>query len=221
MTCLRLAVVAALTLSSSMVLTAEQSDIKTQYSKSEFRIPMRDGVHLFTVVYAPRDASTTFPILMTRTPYGVDPYGRDAYRTSLGPSANFVQDGFIFVYQDVRGRYMSEGEFVEMRPEENPARGTDESTDTYDTIDWLLKNLPNNNGKVGLIGTSYPGFYTSAGLINAHPALITMAHFSCSPTSTSTHPSAGSTILNSLQRRTTTSTMERRTVTAFISEWVR
>jgi len=160
----------AFLLSSVTAFGAERFDIKSHYVKHEFRIPMRDGVHLFTVVYAPKDTSANYPILMTRTPYGVDPYGPDAYTQELGMSAKFAQDGFIFVYQDVRGRYMSEGEFVEMRPEESG--GVDESTDTFDTIDWLVKNVPNNNGKAGLIGTSYPGFYTSAGLINSHPALV-------------------------------------------------
>ncbi len=160
----------ALIVCSNAAVPAEKFDIKAHYTKQEFRIPMRDGVRLFTIVYAPRDTTTKYPILMTRTPYGVDPYSPDAYPERLGPSTKFAQDGFIFVYQDARGRFMSEGEFVEMKPEEG--RGTDESTDTYDSIEWLLKNVPNNNGKVGLLGTSYPGFYTSAGLINAHPALV-------------------------------------------------
>ncbi len=136
---------------------------------------MRDGVRLFTAVYVPKDTSGEYPILMTRTPYGIAPYGPNAYPGHLGPSASFTDDKFIFVYQDVRGRFMSEGEWVEMRPEKDVTHGlhdVDESTDTYDSIDWLLKNVPDNNGKVGLVGSSYPGFYTSAGLINAHPALV-------------------------------------------------
>lgn len=145
-------------------------DVKAHYTKQEFRIAMRDGVRLFTIVYSPKDTSVKYPILMTRTPYSVAPYEPDAFPKRLGPGANFAQEGFIFVQQDVRGRYMSEGTFVEERPEEGP--GPDESTDTYDTIDWLIKNVPNNNGKVGLVGTSYPGFFTAAGLINAHPALV-------------------------------------------------
>jgi uncharacterized protein len=146
--------------------------IRAQYQKYEFRIPMRDGVHLFTAVYVPKDRQQKYPILLTRTPYSVAPYGPDAYPEHLGPSQNFADDKFIFVYQDVRGRYMSEGEWVEMRPETG---NTDESTDTYDTIEWLLKNVPNNNGKVGLWGVSYPGFYASAGMINAHPALVAVS----------------------------------------------
>lgn len=153
-----------------------QFDIKAHYTKHEYRIAMRDGVHLFTAVYVPNDASPTqkYPFLMTRTPYGVGPYGEDKYPRQLGPGAKFAPDGFIFVYQDVRGRNMSEGSFVEMRPEPDNLSGKeiDEASDTYDTIEWLLKNVPNNNGRVGLVGTSYPGFYTSAGTINAHPALV-------------------------------------------------
>ncbi|MGH9667153.1 MAG: CocE/NonD family hydrolase, partial [Bryobacteraceae bacterium] len=148
--------------------------IKAHYTKYEFRIPMRDGKRLFTAVYTPKDDSQRYPILMTRTPYSVAQYGVDQYRAKLGPSKQFTQEGFIFVYQDVRGRYMSEGEFVEMRPEKDAPRGppdVDESTDTYDTIDWLVKRIPNNNGRVGLVGISYPGFYAAAGLVNAHPAL--------------------------------------------------
>ena len=153
-----------------------QFDIKAHYTKHEYRIPMRDGIRLFTAIYVPNDASATqkYPFLMTRTPYGVAPYGEDNYPKRLGPGAKFAEDGYIFVMQDVRGRNMSEGTFVEMRPEPNQlAPGqVDEASDTYDTIEWLLKNVPNNNGKVGLVGTSYPGFYTSAGAINAHPALV-------------------------------------------------
>lgn len=155
---------------------AEQFDLAAHYTKHEYRIPMRDGVHLFTAVYVPKDASASqeYPFLMTRTPYSIAPYGEDKFPRQLGPGVNFARDGFIFVYQDVRGRNMSEGTFVEERPEpDHPQPGeTDESTDTYDTIDWLLKNVPNNNGRAGLVGTSYPGFYTDAGIINAHPALV-------------------------------------------------
>jgi putative CocE/NonD family hydrolase len=150
------------------------SYIKDNYTRSSHKIPMRDGTHLFTIVYAPNDRTQTYPIIMTRTPYGIPPYEEDKYRSSLGPNRNFVKEGYIFVYQDVRGRYMSEGVYANMRPQlqkKGSAKDIDESTDTYDTIDWLVKNVPNNNGKVGLFGISYPGFYTSAGMINAHPAL--------------------------------------------------
>ena len=148
---------------------------RAHYTKHEFSIPMRDGTKLFTSVYVPKDRSTTYPIMLIRTPYSVAPYGVDQYRPTLGPSEHFMKDGFIVVYQDVRGRYMSEGEWVEVRPH-NPAKkgpaDVDESTDTWDTIDWLVKNIPANNGKVGMWGISYPGFYVSAGMIDAHPALV-------------------------------------------------
>src|SRR5262249_46643752 len=148
--------------------------VKAAYTKYEYRIPMRDGVKLFTAVYVPKDDSQKYPILMTRTPYSAGPYGVDSYKDDLGPSPLFGKAGYIFVYQDVRGRWMSEGTHVNMRPH-NPAKkdphDIDESTHTYDSIDWLIKNIPGHNGKVGLWGISYPGFYTAAGIINAHPAL--------------------------------------------------
>lgn len=148
--------------------------VKEHYTKEEHRVAMRDGVRLFTVVYAPKDTSKSYPILMTRTPYSVGPYGKDRYRGNLGPGRLFANEGYIFVYQDVRGCYQSEGVFDDMRPH-NPRKTSthdiDESTDTYDTIDWLIKNVANHNGRVGLTGISYPGFYSSAGMIDAHPAL--------------------------------------------------
>ena len=153
--------------------------VKASYTKFEYRIPMRDGKHLFTAVYAPKDQAKPYPILLVRTPYGIKPYGVDQYRSDLGPSPLFGKAGYLFVYQDVRGRNASEGDFVNMRPQLVGKRGPqdiDESTDTWDTIEWLVKNLPNNNGKVGMAGVSYPGFYTSAGMIDAHPALV-----ACSP----------------------------------------
>ncbi len=134
---------------------------------------MRDGVKLFTSVYIPKDKTQTYPILLNRTPYTVQPYGPE-FKESLGPSALFAREGYIFVYQDVRGKWMSEGEFADMRPHnEKKTKPTDidESTDTYDTIEWLLKNIPNNNGRVGMFGISYPGFYASAGSIDSHPNL--------------------------------------------------
>jgi uncharacterized protein len=148
--------------------------IKARYTKHEFQIPMRDGVKLFTSVYVPKDTSRPYPIMLQRTPYSVAPYGPDAYRRNLGPSDLFQNDGFIVAYQDVRGRFMSEGEWMEMRPQKAVKRGpqdVDESSDTYDTIDWLVKNVPNNNGRVGIWGISYPGFYAAASLPDAHPAL--------------------------------------------------
>jgi putative CocE/NonD family hydrolase len=136
---------------------------------------MRDGVRLYTVVYLPKDTSQAYPVLMTRTPYSVAPYEKDTFRSLLGPNKHFSREGYIFVYQDVRGCFLSEGTFMDMRPhlpKKNGKHDIDESTDTYDTIDWLLHNVRNHNGKVGLWGISYPGFYVSAGMIDAHPALI-------------------------------------------------
>src|SRR5262249_11789464 len=148
--------------------------IKERYTKYEYQIPMRDGVRIFTEVYVPKDTSQKYPFLLTRTPYSVSPYGADTYRPSLGPSEQFDKEGFIFVFQDARGRYMSEGEFLQVRPYVADKRGpkdVDESTDTYDTIEWLLKNIPNNNGRVGMIGISQPGFHVAASIIDSHPAL--------------------------------------------------
>lgn len=151
--------------------------VKAHYTKQEFQIPMRDGARLFTTVFAPKDMTQTYPLLMIRTQSGLRPYGPDQYpNTLLGPSPlpHFAREGYIFVLQDVRGRWMSEGTFVNMRPH-NPNKKTpqdiDESSDTFDTVDWLLKNVPNHNGKVGLYGTSYRGFYVAAGMIDAHPAI--------------------------------------------------
>ncbi len=153
---------------------APEYDVKEHYTKYEYRIPMRDGVHLFTAVYVPKDASHSYPFLINRTPYSVGPYGVDNYRTQLGPAFEFDKSGYIFAMQDVRGRYMSEGTFVEMRPHidnKKSKQEIDDSTDLYDTIDWLLKNVPNNNGNAGIWGISYPGFFTSASIIDSHPAL--------------------------------------------------
>jgi putative CocE/NonD family hydrolase len=165
----------------SLCLQAQQPDapkedyVKAHYTKYEYRIPMRDGKKLFTAVYVPKDTSEPHPFLMDRTPYSVGPYGEDQYPRTLGPSDEFEKSGYIFVYQDVRGRWMSEGEFVEMRPhidDKKSPQDVDDASDTYDTIEFLLKNVPNNNGKVGIWGISYPGFYTSASIIDSHPALV-------------------------------------------------
>ncbi len=166
----------SLSASANRALLAEDASLYTRlhYTKTESLVPMRDGVKLFTAIYAPRDASTTYPILLVRTPYSCRPYGPEEFRSVLGPNRSFDEAGFIFVFQDVRGRYMSEGEFVDMRPH-NPDKHSpsdvDESSDTHDAIDWLLANVPNHNGRVGMWGISYPGFYSSAGMIDAHPAL--------------------------------------------------
>jgi uncharacterized protein len=143
------------------------------FTKYEHLIPMRDGVNLFTRVYVPKDDSIKYPILLTRTPYALKPYGPDNYTDPSGSFETLARDGFIMVTQDVRGRYGSEGDYVHVRPF-NPAKGpkdADESTDAWDTIDWLVKHVPGNTGKVGVFGISYPGFYTSMAMIDGHPAL--------------------------------------------------
>ena len=150
--------------------------VQEHYTKREVLIQMRDGVSLFTSIYTPKDTSKTYPVMMQRTPYGVAPYGSDTFKRGLGPSPLFMEEGFIFVFQDVRGRMMSEGTFIELTPHkvQKGPKDVDESTDTFDTVDWLVKQLP-TNGKVGLWGVSYPGFYAAAGMIDAHPALVAVS----------------------------------------------
>ena len=153
---------------------ADRAWFEENYTKFEYRIPMRDGVHLFTTVYAPKDASTNYPIWLTRTPYGIGPYGEDAYSDPPRDLHFYARDKFIFAQQDVRGRKGSEGEFVHVRPileGKSGKKEVDESSDAWDTIDWLVKHVPNNNGRVGLSGISYPGFYAACGAIDSHPAL--------------------------------------------------
>lgn len=159
----------------SATLWAQTDDslyIRQNFTKREFYIPMRDGVRLFTSLYIPKDSSKKYPIILNRTPYSVAPYGEENYRTTLLPS-ELLREGYIFAYQDVRGRWMSEGEFVNVRPNipGNTGNQIDESSDTYDTIEWLVKNVSLCNGKVGIWGISYPGFYAAASLPDAHPAL--------------------------------------------------
>ena len=141
---------------------------RARYTKYDYRIPMRDGIKLFTSVYVPKDRTQTYPFLMQRTPYSIGPYGVDNYRAPLQSEA-FEKEGFIFVFQDVRGRYLSDGNFIDVPP--HKSSGADDATDTYDTIDWLIKNIPANNGKAGIKGVSYDGFYATYAMINAHPAL--------------------------------------------------
>jgi putative CocE/NonD family hydrolase len=156
---------------------AQQSDsayVRENYTKIERSIPMRDGIKLFTAIYVPKNKGKKYPFMINRTPYTVSPYGEDKYKMTLGPSPLFLREGFIFVYQDVRGKWMSEGEFVDVRPHIDQKKGKkdiDESSDTYDTIDWLIKNIPDNNGKAGIYGISYPGFYSTAALPGAHEGL--------------------------------------------------
>ena len=147
--------------------------IKTNYTKREVMIPMRDGVKLFACIYEPKDTSRKYPIMFDRTPYSVAPYGPDRFKTSLGPDELFPREGYIFVYEDVRGRYLSEGEFEDVRPyiPNKTGKQIDETTDTYDTVEWLIRNVTNNNGRVGVYCISYPGFYTSMAGIDGHPAI--------------------------------------------------
>ena len=167
-------------------LTTDQAvvdAIAAFYTKHEFQVPMRDGVRLHTTVYVPKDDSRRWPFLMARTPYGVSPYGVDNLPdasnhrrlTRFAPSFSLIQLGYIFVHQDVRGRMMSEGTFVDVRPllkdGVTGAGAVDESTDTSDTVEWLLKNVPGHNGRVGLWGISYPGRYAAEGAVAAHPAI--------------------------------------------------
>jgi putative CocE/NonD family hydrolase len=151
-------------------LFAQSKSFEELYSKKDFMIEMRDGVKLYTVVYSPVDDSVEYPILMTRTPYSSRPYEKDKYRNF---PTHLTNEKFIFVYQDVRGKFMSEGTFVDMRPyiPNKTGKEIDESSDTYDTIEWLVNNIPNNNGKVGIFGISYPGFYSAMALNDSHPAL--------------------------------------------------
>lgn len=161
-----------------LLSTAQNADslwITSNYIKKEVRIPMRDGAKLFTTLYIPKDKTEQHPIIITRTPYSCAPYGEAnflAYWNS--PRKYFLKENYIIVQQDVRGRWMSEGQFVDVRPF-NPNKKTatdiDEASDTYDTIDWLIKNIENNNGKVGVYGTSYPGFYAAMAALSNHPAL--------------------------------------------------
>ncbi len=148
-------------------------NVQTGYTKMEQMIPMRDGIKLYTAIYIPNETKEQYPFLIMRTPYGCAPYGEKNFRKKLGPSLLFKKEEYIYVYQDVRGRHMSEGDFEEMTPvkEMQKNKNTDESTDAFDTIDWLIKNIKNNNGKAGIYGISYPGFYATASLPNAHPAL--------------------------------------------------
>jgi len=157
----------------------ETHEVRKDFEKKEYDIPMRDGTTLHTVVYSPKDQSVEYPILMQRTPYSAGPYGTENMKNSLGPSPFLMKDGYIFVYQDVRGRWMSEGLYDNMRPtlserKEN-SNAIDESTDAYDTIEWLLANVDNHNERVGIWGISYPGFYSAAALPFAHPNLVAVS----------------------------------------------
>lgn len=153
---------------------ARADHIRTRYDKREYDIPMRDGTKLHTVVYTPKDAGPErrYPILMQRTPYSCAPYGEGKFAERLGQTADYERDGFIFACQDVRGKYLSEGEFVNMRPVEG---AINDNTDAWDTVDWMVKELPGNNGRVGQWGISYPGYYTAVSAIDTHPALVALS----------------------------------------------
>ena len=176
-----LALSVALCLAASVIaqnqFSLDSAYIRNHFTKREVLIPMRDGVQLFTSIYSPKDQTNKYPFIMRRTPYSCAPYGVESYSTSF-QNMGLVHSGYIFVFQDVRGKYMSEGEYVDVRPF-NPAtdpspkgkKPVDEATDAYDTVDWLLKNVSNNNGNVGVMGISYPGFYATMAILAGHPAI--------------------------------------------------
>jgi putative CocE/NonD family hydrolase len=168
---------------SPVLLCAQQSqrpDLAQLFDKREVMIPARDGVKLHTEIYTPKNVSEPLPILFERTPYGISA-PNNGHSRSLYRYSDLFSEGYIFVFQDIRGRYGSEGKFVMLRPVHDPSdpKGVDESTDTYDTIDWLIKNVPHNNGRVGMDGTSYPGFLVTMGMINPHPALKAVSEQAC------------------------------------------
>jgi putative CocE/NonD family hydrolase len=156
---------------------AQENYVKEHYNKEEVYITMRDGIKLHTTIYSPKDTSQEYPILMQRTPYSSRPYGEDNFRRRIGPNEHLMKEGYIVVYQDVRGRWMSEGVYDNMRAyiPKKKKKQFDEASDTYDTIDWLVKNVDNNNGKVGVWGISYPGFYATYSLLSNHPALAAVS----------------------------------------------
>jgi len=166
----------------SKTVEQEVNYAQENYDKTETTITMRDGIQLFTTIYSPKDTSKEYPILLQRTPYSVRPYGTNKYRKNIGPNKHLMKEGNIFVYQDVRGRWMSEGTYDNMRayiPNKKTTKDIDESSDTFDTIDWLVKNVENNNGNVGTWGISYPGFYSTYSAIDAHPALKAASPQAC------------------------------------------
>lgn len=148
--------------------------VKENFNKIDTQIVMRDGIKLKTIIYIPKDETEKYPFLVERTPYSAGPYGDTIFADRIGPNTNLMKEKYIFVYQDVRGRYMSEGINLEVTPyisNKKSSKDIDENSDTYDAVDWLVKNIKNNNGRVGLYGISYPGFYAAAALPNAHPAI--------------------------------------------------
>ncbi|SNR16795.1 CocE/NonD family hydrolase [Tenacibaculum jejuense] len=187
---LNLFVVASLILSCTTAKNNEEENkavekqdtfVEDNYTKKEVKITMRDGVKLHATIYAPKDTTKTYPILLQRTPYSCAPYGEGKFRKRIGPNPNLMKEGNIIVYEDVRGRWMSEGVYDNMRAyiPNKKEKESDETTDTYDTIDWLVKNVKNNNGKVGTWGISYPGHYATVSAIDAHPALKAASPQAC------------------------------------------
>jgi len=156
--------------------------VADNYTKKEVDIEMRDGITLHTTIYSPKDTSKKYPIIMQRTPYSSQPYGEGNFRTRIGPNEHLMKEGNIIVYQDVRGRWLSEGHYVNMRayiPNKTSDEQVDESSDTYDTIEWLVNNVENNNGNVGIWGISYPGYYATYATVDAHPALKAASPQAC------------------------------------------
>jgi putative CocE/NonD family hydrolase len=190
-TLVRLSVITSLGVGTALPAAAQEPatfDAKAHYVKREHMVPMRDGVRLYTIIYTPRDTTRVYPIMLFRTPYSIRPYEPDVYRAVLGPSAEFDRAGYVFVFQDVRGKYRSEGEFEVMRPFRRTKAGpadTDDSSDTYDTIEWLLANVRGHNGRVGMWGVSYPGWQTVMGMMDPHPALAAASPMISSAESTS------------------------------------
>ena len=159
-------------------LVAQNADslwVRDNYYKIERMIPMRDGIKLFTAFYIPKDSTEKHPILFNRTPYTCSPYGEDKFNPRIYETywLNYLKEGYIIAIQDVRGQWMSEGEYVDVRPFNPAKKGKefDEASDTYDAIDWMINNLPGNNKRVGVFGISYPGFYSTMAALSGHPAL--------------------------------------------------
>ena len=166
--------VAALLFSFAAFAQNDNNFVKDNFTKIDTVIVMRDGIKLKTIIYVPKDESQQYPILLERTPYSSGPYGSDKYARNIGPNSSLMKEKYIFAEQDVRGRYMSEGINLEVTPyieNKKSNADVDENSDTYDAVDWLVKNIKNNNGRVGLYGISYPGFYATASLPQAHPAI--------------------------------------------------
>ncbi|ETN95703.1 hypothetical protein SAMN04487906_0902 [Zhouia amylolytica] len=170
-----------LLISVSCITAQTEYDVKEHYTKKEVTIEMRDGIKLHTTIYSPKDTSKEYPIVMQRTPYSCAPYGENQFRSKIGPNETMMKEGYIVVYQDVRGRWNSEGVYDNMRAfiPKKKRKQVDEASDTYDTIDWLVKNVPNNNGKVGVWGISYPGFYSTYALLSNHKALKAVSPQAC------------------------------------------